>query len=67
MTILYVILIIAAIGVVVGLINKYGGEYIAGGFLKLLNIVAIVGVIIWLIFGVLAVPLPDITMPKFNR
>ena len=54
MPVLTVILVLLAIGVLVALINKYGAEYVSPGFIKLINIVAIVATIIWLmkVFGV---------------
>jgi len=49
MPILQVLLILVLIGVVVGLINKYGAEYIDAKWVKLINIVAIVFTLIWLV------------------
>lgn len=54
MPILTVILVILAIGALVALINTYGPPYIDAKFIKLINVVAIIGVIIWImaVFGV---------------
>jgi hypothetical protein len=49
MPILTVILVILAVGVLVALINKYGPPYIAPGFIVLINVVAIVATIIWVL------------------
>jgi hypothetical protein len=56
MPLITVLLVLAVVGVGVALLNKFGGEYIAPGFLRLINIVAIVAAIIWLmrVFGLWA-------------
>lgn len=54
MPLLVVILVVLAIGVLVALINKYGADYVDVKFIRLINILAIVGTILWLmkVFGV---------------
>ena len=49
MPLLQVIVILILIGLLIGVINKYGGEYIDSKWVKLINIVAIVFTIIWLV------------------
>lgn len=48
MPLITVILVILVVGALVALINKYGPEYVSPGFIRLVNIVAIVFTIIWL-------------------
>lgn len=49
MTLIQIILILITVGVLVMLINKYGAEYIDAKFLKLINIVAVVLTLVWLL------------------
>lgn len=49
MPLLTIILVILAVGVLVALINKYGSPYIDTKFLWLINAVAIIGTIVWLL------------------
>ena len=50
MPILTIILVLLAVGALVALINNYGSPYVDAKFIKLINFVAIVGTIIWLLF-----------------
>lgn len=54
MPLLTVVLILLAVGILVGLINKYGPPYVAPNIIQLINVVVIIACIIWLckIFGV---------------
>jgi hypothetical protein len=49
MPLLQVLVILLLIGLLIGVINKYGAEYIDSKWIKLINIVAIVFTIIWLV------------------
>lgn len=64
MTLLSLILILVVVGVFLGLLNKYGGDYIDGKILRIINVVAVVVVILWLlsVFGLL--PALDIPVPR---
>lgn len=55
MSLLAVVLTIAVIGVLVGLLNKYGGDFIDHKFIMIINVVVIIAVILWLmsIFGLM--------------
>jgi hypothetical protein len=50
-----VVLTVLAIGVVMFLVNRYGGEWIDGKFLKIANAVVVICIIFWLmsVFGLL--------------
>lgn len=56
MPLLTILLVLIAVGVLLWLINTYGGQVIDPKVLKLINIVAMVIVVIWLlrVFGVWA-------------
>jgi len=47
-------LTLVVIGVLLALVNRYGPPYIAASYIKLINIVAIIATIIWLmkVFGI---------------
>ena len=49
MTIIQVIIIVLVIGIVVGLINRFGKQWIAAPFLTIINAIAIIGVVLWLL------------------
>jgi hypothetical protein len=69
MSVLYVIVVLILIGVLLGLVNKYGAEYIDVKYIKLINIVAIICTILWLIgiifggFGAIS----DVKMPRVGH
>ena len=50
MSLLYVLAVILAVGFVMYLVHTYATAYIQPPFLKLADIVAVVGVIIWLLY-----------------
>jgi hypothetical protein len=54
MPLLTIILVLLAVGVLLAVINLYGPPYIDPKFLKLINAVAVIGSIVWLlaVFGV---------------
>jgi hypothetical protein len=66
MSLLALVLTLVVIGVLLGLLNRYGPPYIDGKFITLINIVVIIAVVIWLlnVFGVLpyasTVPVPRV-------
>lgn len=64
MTLLGLVITLIVIGVLVGLLNKYGPEYIDGWYIRLINIVVIIAVIIWLLnmFGLL--PMANMPVPR---
>ncbi len=49
MPILQVILVLVAVGVLVGLVNRFGPPYIAAGMIQLINVVAVVACVLWLL------------------
>lgn len=56
MPLLMILLVLIAVGVLLWLINTYGGQVIDPKMLKIINFVAILVVILWLlkVFGVWA-------------
>lgn len=59
-----VILLIVA-GVLLALVNKYGSPWIDGAILKIINVVVIIGVILYVlhafgVFGAADVPVPQV-------
>jgi len=48
MSILTVIVVVLAVGVLMWAVHKYGTEYVHPPFLKIADVVAIVGTLIWL-------------------
>lgn len=56
MPLLTVVLVLLVVGVLLALINMYGPPYVDAKFIRLINIVAVVASILWLlkIFGVWA-------------
>lgn len=54
MPLLIIILVLLAIGALLALINTYGSPYVDAKFIKLINAVAVIGSIVWLlyVFGV---------------
>lgn len=66
MSLLTLILTLAVIGLLMGLLNKFGGAYIDRWYLTLINVVVLVAVILWLLgaFGVLpmasSIPVPRV-------
>lgn len=55
MSIISLILTLVLIGVLLWLVNTYGGAYIDGKILKIINVVVVICVVFWLlgVFGVL--------------
>ncbi len=53
MSLVSVVVTLIIIGVLLGFVNKYGGEWIAAPMLKLINAVVVIAVILWLlsVFG----------------
>jgi len=47
MSLLYVLVVILAIGVLAWAVHTYGAEYVHPPFLKLFDVVAVIGVILW--------------------
>lgn len=64
MTLLGLILTLVVVGVLLYLLNTYGGQFIDGKILKIINVVVVVVVIIWLlgVFGLL--PFADMPVPR---
>jgi len=50
MSLLEVVLTLVAIGIAWFLLNKYGPQFIDGTMLRIINIVIVVGVIVWLLY-----------------
>ena len=48
MSLLYILVMILAVGVLAWAVHTYGAAYVQPPFLKLFEVVAIVGVILWL-------------------
>jgi hypothetical protein len=57
MPIIQVILILIVIGTLVGLVERYGKEWIAAPWLMLIRVVAIIGTVLWLLFLLLPGPM----------
>jgi ABC-type dipeptide/oligopeptide/nickel transport system permease subunit len=57
MSLLALVLILIVIGVLLGLLNRYGAEYIDAKFVKLINIVVIIAVVLWLLTVVGLLPM----------
>jgi hypothetical protein len=49
MDLVSVVLILIAVGVLIGLLNKYGPAYIDAWYVQLINVVVIIAVVIWLL------------------
>lgn len=49
MPIIHVIVVLIVIGVVIALVNKYGPPHIDGKFITLINVVAVVATVLWLL------------------
>jgi hypothetical protein len=49
MSLLALVLVLIVIGVLMGLLNKYGPSYVDGKFITLINIVVIIAVVLWLL------------------
>ncbi len=49
MPILSVVLVVLAVGVLMWVVNTWGGPYVHAPFLQLANVVAIIGTVIWLL------------------
>jgi hypothetical protein len=66
MTLLSLVLVLVVVGVLLWLLNTYGGAFIDGKILKIINVVVIVVVILWLlqVFGLL--PLANVPVPKLR-
>jgi uncharacterized membrane protein len=47
---LFILVVVLLIGLLVGIVDKYGAEYIDAKYIKLFKFLAIVGTIIWLFF-----------------
>jgi len=64
MTLIGLILTLVVIGVLLWLLNTYGGEYIDGKILRIINIVVVIVVVLWLLqaFGLL--PMLDLPVPR---
>lgn len=54
MPLISVVVVLIVIGVLLGLLNKFGAEWMAVPYLKLVNAVAIIGTVLWLLFLLLA-------------
>jgi hypothetical protein len=64
MSLISLVLTLVVIGVLLWLLNTYGGQVIDGKILKIINIVVVVVIVLWLltVFGLL--PLGDIQVPR---
>lgn len=64
MTIVGLVLTLVVVGVLLWLLNTYGGQVIDGKILTIINIVVIICVVLWLlqVFGLL--PLADMPVPR---
>lgn len=49
MTLISIVVTLIVVGVLLWLVNNYGGEFIDGKILKLINILVIVVVVLWLL------------------
>lgn len=64
MPLIQVVVVLIVIGVLLALLNKYSGEWVAASVLKIINVVVIVAIILWLLrltgllSGVATVPFP---------
>lgn len=54
MSLLVVIIVLILVGLLMGAVNRYGKDWLGPGWLRLINAVAIIATIIWLLamFGV---------------
>jgi hypothetical protein len=64
MTLLSLVLTLIVVGVLLWLINTYGGQFIDGKVLTIINIVVVVVIVLWLltVFGLL--PMADMPIPR---
>jgi hypothetical protein len=64
MTLIGLVLTLIVVGVLLWLLNTYGGAYIDGKILKIINVVVVIAVIFWLltVFGLL--PFANIPVPR---
>jgi hypothetical protein len=55
MDLIQLVVVLIVVGVLLTLVNKYGGPYIDGNILKIINVVVIIAVVLWLlaVFGLL--------------
>ncbi len=55
MPLLSLVVTLIVVGVLLWLVNKYGGPYIAAPILQIINVVVVICVVIWLlnVFGLL--------------
>ena len=60
----HLILVILAIGIIMGLINKYGAEFIGQPFLRIANIVAIICVVVYILYAFGIFPVRDVPVPQ---
>jgi hypothetical protein len=64
MTLLSLVLTLVVIGGLLWLLNTYGGQFIDGKVLTIINVVVIIVLILWLltVFGLL--PMADMPVPR---
>lgn len=67
MGLLQVIASLILVGVLLALLNKYGGSYIAASILKIINVFVVIVVILWLLslLGILSAF--NIPVPYFGK
>lgn len=65
MSLLNLVLILVVIGVLMGLLNRYGPSHIDGKFITIINVVVIIAVVVWLlnVFGLLSMA-GDVPVPR---
>lgn len=63
MSLLHLVIILIVIGVLLALVNKFGAEWIEPTILRIINIVVIVGVVLWVLFLFVG-PVPDVRIPR---
>ncbi len=66
MTLLSLVLTLIVVGVLLWLLNTYGGQFIDGTVLRIINIVVIIVLILWLlnVFGLL--PMANVPVPRLR-
>ena len=64
MSVITVLLIILAIGVLVWAVNEFGSGFVAPSFMRLFNVMALVITVLWLVFTVFGLTVPDLHIGK---
>ncbi len=64
MSLIHLVLVLVVVGVLLWLLNTYGGGFIDAKILMIINAVVVIAVILWLlnVFGLL--PMADVPVPK---